>query len=46
LCLHLRDLDLLKFIQNKLENKGKIYEYDTDKRKEAHLVISKISDLN
>lgn len=41
--LHLRDKILLEFIQTKLNNMGKIYEYP--KKEEAHLAIYKIDDL-
>jgi hypothetical protein len=46
LSLHLRDKILLEFIQKKLNNIGKIYTYDTTKRQEARLAITKVSDLN
>jgi len=42
--LHERDKLLLEFIQSKLQNKGKIYEYSN--KKESHLAIFKKSDLN
>ena len=35
---------MLEFIQSKLQNKGKIYEYSN--KKESHLAIFKKSDLN
>lgn len=41
--LHLRDKSLLEFIQTKLNNMGKIYEYP--KKEEAHLAIYKVEDL-
>ena len=41
--LHLRDKNLLEFIQTKLNNMGKIYEYP--KKEEAHLAIYKVEDL-
>jgi hypothetical protein len=45
LSLHLKDKPLLEFIQTKLENKGKIYTYNTEKRQEARLAITKVDDL-
>ena len=41
--LHLRDIELLKTIQSKLNNIGKIYEY-IDKE-EAHLAVYKVEEL-
>jgi len=41
--LHERDKPLLEFIQVKLDNKGKIYEYPN--KKESHLAIYTNSDL-
>ena len=41
--LHLRDIDLLKLIQFKLNNMGKIYEYRN--KEEAHYAIYKVDEL-
>lgn len=41
--LHLRDIELLKLIQSKLNNIGKIYEYVN--KEEAHLAVYKVEEL-
>jgi LAGLIDADG endonuclease len=41
--LHLRDKELLKLIQSKLNNIGKVYEYN--EKEEAHLAVYKIEEL-
>lgn len=45
LGIHVRDLDLLKFIQTKLNNLGKIYIYENKNKKEAKLVINRQKDV-
>jgi LAGLIDADG endonuclease len=45
LSLHLRDINLIKLIHEKLEKRGTIYIYNNEKRQEVHLAITKIIDL-
>lgn len=45
LCIHLQDRIILENIQIKLGNRGKIFYYDTNIRKECHYVIKKHDEL-